>query len=149
MVHDLFQDHIRRKGVTGPRGRHIRVLPGCPGLGLGMHVVISREIGQQVIGQTEIGHPGPGRGLRRQGGDARILPIQDHGAGGGFGHLGQETCSGIDFTEPVQLVAHDVEEEGMTGLDLPDEVDRVGLVQFQNGYVRIQLPTRAEGGDQG
>ena len=135
--------------MTGPRGRHICILPGCTGFSPCMHVVISREIGQQVIGQTEIGHPGPGWGLRRQCGDARILTIQDHGAGGGLCHLGQEACGGIDFAEPVQLVAHDVEEEGMAWLDLPDEVDRVGLVQLQNGYVRIQLPTRIEGGDQG
>ncbi|MNI72222.1 hypothetical protein D3C73_1281500 [compost metagenome] len=84
-----------------------------------------------VQGVEGVGNPG----------DTGVLPVEDHRVSGLGGDVLQQTGGLVDFTEAVQLVAQDIQQEAEAGLHFIDEVHGVGLVKFQNGDVRVEAST--------
>ena len=53
--------------------------------------------------------------------------------------MAEQFGRGVDFTESVKLIAHHVQQQCITGLDLLDEVDGVRLIELEHGDVRVQF----------
>ena len=147
-------DPVRLEGrqlhVGGRPGRQLRLVVG---LGVGTagraHVVVGGEHGPQRGGQPE---PAGLRALGdvlREGHDPGVLPVEDHGARGGRRDLGEHPPGGVDLAEAVELVAHDVEQQRVAGLDLLDEVHGVRLVELEHGDVRVEAAREAHLPEQG
>ena len=56
--------------------------------------------------------------------------------------MAEQFGRGVDFTESVKLIAHHVQQQCITGLDLLDEVDGVRLIELEHGDVRVQFAGR-------
>ena len=104
----------------------------------GGHVVIGGEERAQRGIQSEVADRGRGGHHIGERGDARVLAVEHHGAGGGFGHAAEQAGGIVDLTEAVELVAHDVEQQAVARLDLANEMHGVGLVEFEHGDVGVQ-----------
>ena len=65
-------------------------------------------------------------------------------------HAGWLTVGrGVDFTESVKLIAHHVQQQCITGLDLLDEVDGVhASSELEHGDVRVNFAAERDFGKQ-
>ena len=77
------------------------------------------------------------------------MPVEDDDVAGGLGDGVQEGGGVVDLAEAVELVAHDVEQEAGAGADLGHEVHGVGLVEFQDRDVGVQVAGGVDLGEQG
>lgn len=102
----------------------------------------------QIVGEAEVSHGGASRGLRGERGDTRVLAVQYHSAGSRRSHMAEQFGRGVDFTESVKLIAHHVQQQCITGLDLLDEVDGVRLIELEHGDVRVQFAAERDFGKQ-
>ena len=60
--------------------------------------------------------------------------------------MAEQFGRGVDFTESVKLIAHHVQQQRITGLDLLDEVDGVRLIELEHGDVRVQFAAERDFG---
>ena len=127
---DGLQQHVGVGLVVGPG---LAALEG----------VVGGHQRQQFVGGAEV--DGLRLGAFPDAVDARVVAVEDHRLGGGLGVLREHLGGGVDLTEPVELVAHHVEEQAHARLDLADEMHGPGLVEFQDCDVGIEL---AAPGDQ-
>ena len=102
----------------------------------------------QIVGEAEVSHCGASRGLCGERGDTRVLTVQYHSAGSRRSHMAEQFGRGVDFTESVKLIAHHVQQQCITGLDLLDEVDGVRLIELEHGDVRVQFAAERDFGKQ-
>src|SRR5438128_2001256 len=71
-------------------------------------------------------------GLRREGGDALVVTVEDHVPGRRGGDPAEQPRRRVDLAEAVELVAHDVEQQAVPRCDEVDEADGPRLVQFED-----------------
>ena len=130
----------RRPAIAG----HARGLFGDGGL----HVVVGGEEPTQFGRQPEIAHSGAFRHGRSETRDSRILTVEHHGARRRFGDTLQQTRGVVDLAEPVELIAHHVEQQREPRLHLLHEFHRIRLVKLKHGHVGVQPAAQRHFGQQ-
>ena len=120
------------------------------GLHIGIvHVIIGWEIAAQRLGQAEIPHLHARLHLVGKPRDTRIFTIEHHSPGGRARHVGEQAGGVVDFAEAVKLVPHHVQQQGVAGTDLTDEMHGVRLIKLQHRDIRVQMPEGAHLSEQG
>ena len=71
--------------------------------------------------------------------DAWVITIENDGASGGAGDTPEHIGGGVDLAKAVELVAHDVEEQAVTGRYGFDKFDRPGFIKFEYSDVGVEL----------
>ena len=61
--------------------------------------------------------------------------------------MGEQSGGVVDFAEPVELVAHHVEQQAVLGAHLFDEMDRVGLIELQYRDVGVEFAGETDFGE--
>ena len=64
--------------------------------------------------------------------DALVVTVEHHVAGRGRGHLAEQTGGRVDLTEPIELVAHHVQQQRAARWHDGDEAHRPRLVQLEH-----------------
>ena len=97
--------------------------------------ICDRGVDAEVGDCDSVGNPG---------GDPRnegVVDVEHHAGRRLLRQLGEQLGGVVDLGETVQLVAGDVEQQRVRRLDLGGELQRVGLVELEDGDVRLE-PSR-------
>src|SRR5664279_2550685 len=68
----------------------------------------------------------------------RVVAVQHDASRGSESDLFEQPGRVVDLTEAVELVARDVQQERVPWRSLPHELDCMGLIEFEDGNVRVE-----------